>query len=109
MAIQGCFNSKQQAFLDFVLAQYVKVGVEELDREKLPPLLKLRYQNAIADAVAVPKRPAAPAPFWHRPAAALLRTWLSRRRTVSTAVADSTVVATSMSLRPVRTASSRAS
>lgn len=63
-----------------------------------------RLARAIADAVAVPKRPAAPAPFWHRPAAALLRTWLSRRRTVSTAVADSTVVATSMSLRPVRTA-----
>jgi len=46
------FNSKQQAFLDFVLAQYVKVGVEELDREKLSPLLKLKYHDAIADAIA---------------------------------------------------------
>jgi type I restriction enzyme, R subunit len=35
-----------------VLAQYVKVGVEELDRAKLSPLLKLKYNNAIADAVA---------------------------------------------------------
>jgi type I restriction enzyme R subunit len=45
------FNASQQAFLDFVLAQYVKVGVEELDQEKLSPLLKLKYNNAIADAI----------------------------------------------------------
>ena len=46
------FTDKQQAFVEFVLAQYVKEGVEELDSEKLTPLLRLRYQNAIADAVA---------------------------------------------------------
>jgi type I restriction enzyme R subunit len=46
------FNTKQQVFLDFVLSQYVKVGVQELDQEKLSPLLKLKYNNAIADAVA---------------------------------------------------------
>ena len=40
-----------QAFLDFVLAQYVKVGVDELAQEKLKDLLKLKYE-AIADAVA---------------------------------------------------------
>src|SRR5438552_18747593 len=34
-AITTLFNSTQQAFLDFVLTQYVNVGVEELDREKL--------------------------------------------------------------------------
>jgi len=51
------FNSKQQLFLDFVLSQYVKVGVEELDREKLAPLLRLKYNNAIADAVADLGRP----------------------------------------------------
>jgi type I restriction enzyme R subunit len=51
------FNTKQQVFLGFVLAQYVKVGVEELDREKLSPLLKLKYNNAIADAVADLGRP----------------------------------------------------
>jgi type I restriction enzyme R subunit len=46
------FNSKQQVFLNFVLSQYVKVGVEELAQEKLTPLLRLKYHNAIADAVA---------------------------------------------------------
>jgi type I restriction enzyme R subunit len=46
------FNSKQQVFLDFVLSHYVSVGVEELDQDKLAPLLKLRYHNSIQDAVA---------------------------------------------------------
>jgi len=46
------FNSKQQVFLDFVLSHYVRVGVEELDQEKLTPLLRLKYHNSIADAVA---------------------------------------------------------
>jgi len=46
------FNDKQQAFLTFVLAHYVSVGVEELDEAKLRPLLKLKYNNAIADAFA---------------------------------------------------------
>jgi type I restriction enzyme R subunit len=45
------FNSKQQVFLDFVLAHYVSSGVEELDQAKLNPLLKLKYNNSIADAV----------------------------------------------------------
>ena len=56
-AISARFNGKQQAFLDFVLSQYVKVGVEELDQDKLSPLLKLKYNNAIADAVADLGRP----------------------------------------------------
>jgi type I restriction enzyme R subunit len=51
------FNSKQQVFLDFVLSHYVSVGVEELDQEKLIPLLKLKYHNSIADAVAELGRP----------------------------------------------------
>jgi type I restriction enzyme, R subunit len=46
------FNSKQQAFLDFVLVHYVQVGVEELDQEKLTPLLRLKYHNSITDALA---------------------------------------------------------
>ena len=46
------FDRKQKEFLDFVLSQYVKVGVEELDQEKLSPLLKLKYNNALPDAVA---------------------------------------------------------
>jgi len=55
-AIYKRFNAKQQAFLDFVLTQHVKVGVQELDVDKLSPLLKLRYKNAIADAIADPKK-----------------------------------------------------
>ena len=51
-AIEQRFESKQVAFLSFVLAQYVRVGVDELSPEKLSPLLKLKYHNAIADAVA---------------------------------------------------------
>jgi len=50
--INTLFNSKQQIFLDFVLSHYVSVGVEELDQEKLTPLLRIRYHDSIADAVA---------------------------------------------------------
>jgi hypothetical protein len=52
VVISTHFNSKQQVFLDFVLAHYVSVGVEELDQEKLTPLLRLKYHNSISDAVA---------------------------------------------------------
>jgi type I restriction enzyme R subunit len=46
------FNSRQQVFLDFVLSHYVSAGVEELDQAKLTPLLRLKYHDSIADAVA---------------------------------------------------------
>jgi type I restriction enzyme R subunit len=49
--INSTFNAKQQAFLDFVLSHYVSVGVEELDQQKLTPLLRLKY-GAIQDAIA---------------------------------------------------------
>jgi type I restriction enzyme R subunit len=52
VAICAHFGSKQQVFLDFVLSHYVNVGVEELDQEKLTPLLRLKYHDSIADAVA---------------------------------------------------------
>jgi len=52
VVISTQFNSKQQAFLDFVLVHYVRVGVQELDQEKLTPLLRLKYHNSIADALA---------------------------------------------------------
>jgi type I restriction enzyme R subunit len=55
--IRTHFNSKQQAFLDFVLSHYVRVGVEELDQEKLRPLLQLKYHDSIADALADLGRP----------------------------------------------------
>jgi type I restriction enzyme, R subunit len=45
------FDQKKQAFLDFVLLQYVSVGVEELDQSKLTPLLLLKYRDSIADAI----------------------------------------------------------
>jgi type I restriction enzyme, R subunit len=46
------FNSRQQIFLDFVLAHYIRSGVEELERDKLSQLLRLKYQGSINDAVA---------------------------------------------------------
>ena len=46
------FNTKQQVFLDFVLSHYVQVGVDELSADKLTPLLRLKYHDSIADAVA---------------------------------------------------------
>jgi type I restriction enzyme, R subunit len=45
------YHGKQQEFLDFVLEQYIKEGVGELDQSKLPQLLKLKY-HATHDAVA---------------------------------------------------------
>ena len=50
--INSNFNAKQQTFLDFVLSHYVSVGVEELNQEKLKPLLLIKYHNSIQDAVA---------------------------------------------------------
>ena len=44
------YEDKQQAFLDFVLTQYVKEGVSELQPEKLSSLLELKY-GGIHDAV----------------------------------------------------------
>lgn len=43
-------EEKQKEFLEFVLAKYIDNGVDELDEEKLPWLLNLKYK-AIADAV----------------------------------------------------------
>jgi len=44
------YTDKQQEFIDFVLEQYIKAGVGELDRAKLPKLLELKYQT-VRDAV----------------------------------------------------------
>lgn len=57
ISINTRFSVKQQVFLDFVLSHFVSVGVEELDQEKLTPLLRLKYHNSIADAVADLGRP----------------------------------------------------
>ena len=45
------YDGKLEAFLDFVLGQYVKQGVGELDQEKLGALLQLKY-HTIDDAAA---------------------------------------------------------
>jgi type I restriction enzyme R subunit len=50
--INSNFNAKKQAFLDFVLSHYVTVGVEELEQAKLTPLLRLKYHDSLADAIA---------------------------------------------------------
>ena len=47
--IANHFNSKQREFLNFVLEHYTQTGVEELEKEKLTPLLRIRY-GAINDA-----------------------------------------------------------
>ena len=39
------YSDKQQDFLDFVLAHYIAQGVTELDQEKLPNLLDLKYHS----------------------------------------------------------------
>jgi type I restriction enzyme R subunit len=47
--IFAMLNNKQKEFLEFVLSKYIETGVEELDQEKLPDLLMLKYQT-ISDA-----------------------------------------------------------
>ena len=42
-------DNNQKEFLEFVLSKYVETGIEELDQEKLPDLLKIKY-SAITDA-----------------------------------------------------------
>ncbi|MBX3520725.1 MAG: DEAD/DEAH box helicase family protein [Xanthobacteraceae bacterium] len=48
--IASKYNAKMQGFIDFVLAQYVKDGVSELDDQKLGSLIELKY-STIDDAV----------------------------------------------------------
>lgn len=43
-------NQKQQLFIDYVLLQYVRSGVDELAPEKLPRLLELKYRS-VQDAI----------------------------------------------------------
>lgn len=50
--IEANFNARQRVFLDFVLSHYVRQGERELDQDKLTPLLRLKYHDSLADAVA---------------------------------------------------------
>lgn len=43
--IFALLNPQQKEFLDFVLDKYVQEGVGELDQEKLPGLLQLKYHS----------------------------------------------------------------
>jgi type I restriction enzyme R subunit len=45
-------DNKQKNFLEFVLSKYIETGVDELEQEKLPELLKLKY-HALEDATQV--------------------------------------------------------
>ena len=47
--IFASLNIEQKQFIEFVLSKYIETGVEELDQEKLPQLLTLKYK-AIEDA-----------------------------------------------------------
>lgn len=48
--VYAAYDDRQREFLDFVLDQYVDEGVQELDNDKLPDLLLLKY-HAFPDAV----------------------------------------------------------
>ncbi|MBT5492710.1 restriction endonuclease subunit R, partial [bacterium] len=45
-------QNNQKEFLEFVLSKYIEVGIEELDQEKLPALLKIKY-HALHDATEI--------------------------------------------------------
>ena len=45
-------NEQEREFIEFVLSKYIEEGVDELDQEKLPSLLELKY-HALEDAAAV--------------------------------------------------------
>ena len=49
--IHNNVDEKQAGFLDFALDQYVNVGVDELSKEKLTPLLRLKYVDSVSDAI----------------------------------------------------------
>ncbi len=56
--IFALLDNNQKDFLDFVLSRYIETGVEELDQEKLPELLELKYHtvNDAADKLGgIPK------------------------------------------------------
>ncbi|MBU1099805.1 MAG: DEAD/DEAH box helicase family protein [Bacteroidetes bacterium] len=48
-SIFATLDNEQKEFLDFVLSKYIQTGVEELDQDKLPGLLELKY-HSISDA-----------------------------------------------------------
>ncbi len=45
-------DEQQREFIEFVLSKYIETGIDELDQEKLPSLLELKY-HALSDASAI--------------------------------------------------------
>lgn len=43
--IFAALDNNQKEFLEFVLTKYIETGVEELEQEKLPHLLELKYHS----------------------------------------------------------------
>lgn len=46
MILRDYADGKREEFIEFVLAQYVRYGVGELDDEKLPGLLEIKYGSS---------------------------------------------------------------
>ena len=64
------------------------------------PILAAEIERALS----IRKQPRPAGPVWHAPLRAGLLAWLERRRKTTQAAVDGTVIGTSMSLRPVKTA-----
>ena len=47
--IPNYFDPQEQVFLNFALDEYVKIGVDQLDKDNLFPLIRLKY-HSIEDA-----------------------------------------------------------
>lgn len=48
-SITNSLNNQQKEFIEFVLEQYIEKGVDELNEEKIPDLIKLKY-HAVTNA-----------------------------------------------------------
>jgi type I restriction enzyme R subunit len=50
--IFALLNNKQKVFIEFVLSKYIETGVDELDQDQLPALLRNKYKS-LDDAMAI--------------------------------------------------------
>ena len=48
-SITNSLNNQQKEFIEFVLEQYIEKGVDELNEEKIPDIIKLKY-HAVTNA-----------------------------------------------------------
>jgi hypothetical protein len=86
-------SARSRAFAQKFLRPH---GIEK----PVSPILAAEIERAMT----ISKRPPPSAPAWQPPLRRGLLTWLQRRRRTTRAAVDSTAIATSLSLRPVRTA-----